>query len=316
MELRHLRYFIALAGSLNFTRAAERVHVTQSTLSHQIRQLEEEIGQRLFDRVGKRVVITAAGEIFLDYATRALREIDQGLGQLKQSAASITGELRVGTTHTFNQSFIPECMATFLRHHPTVQLVIEELAADTIAARLEARELDLGVAYRPESNSTLRFEPLFNEELVLVVSDAHPLANRKRIRMIELHREPMVLLPASFSTRRLLNECFAASGAEPSIVAETNTIAAMLGMVARVPVAAIVAPSAITPNAALRVIPMENPTPMRTPGLLLNPAVPQNRAGRAFAGLLRKQAIGAGVAGATRYHRGHAEDASHTPTNA
>ncbi|HYG42830.1 MAG TPA: LysR family transcriptional regulator substrate-binding protein, partial [Bordetella sp.] len=174
--------------------------------------------------------------------------------------------------------------------------VIEELAADAIAARLEAGKLDLGVAYRPESTSGLQFEPLFNEELVLVVSATHPLAGRKRIRMIELHREPLVLLPNSFSTRRLLDECFAAAGAEPSVVAETNTIAAMLGMVARLPVGCIAAASAITPNPALRMIPMESPTPMRTPGLLLNPGLPQTRPGRAFAALLRKQAVASSAA--------------------
>ena len=296
MELRHLRYFIALAGSLNFTRAAERVHVTQSTLSHQIRQLEDEIGQRLFDRAGKRVVMTEAGDAFLAYATRALREIDQGLSELKQSAASLTGELRVGATHTFNQGFIPDCVARFLQHHGTVRVVIEELAADAIVARLEAGQLDLGVAYRPETASGLQFEPLFNEELVLVVAATHPLAARKRIRMIELHREPIVLLPCSFSTRRLLDECFAAAGAEPSVVAEANTVAAMLGMVMRLPVGTIAAATAIAPNPALRIIPMESPTPMRTPGLLLNPALPQSRPGRAFAALLRKQAMGSGAA--------------------
>ena len=80
MELRHLRYFTALADCLNFTRAAERVHVTQSTLSHQIRQLEDEVGRPLFERVGKRVVLTDAGELFQSYALRALKEVDQGSG--------------------------------------------------------------------------------------------------------------------------------------------------------------------------------------------------------------------------------------------
>ena len=79
MELRHLRYFVALAEYLSFTRAAERVHVTQSTLSHQIRQLEEEVGQPLFDRIGKKVVTTEAGELFLGFAMRALKEVDQGI---------------------------------------------------------------------------------------------------------------------------------------------------------------------------------------------------------------------------------------------
>jgi DNA-binding transcriptional ArsR family regulator len=87
MELRHLRYFSALAGSLNFTRAAERLHVTQSTLSHQIKQLEEELGTLLFDRVGKRVALTEAGEAFLHSRTRALQEIDRGLGALREDPA-------------------------------------------------------------------------------------------------------------------------------------------------------------------------------------------------------------------------------------
>jgi LysR family cyn operon transcriptional activator len=291
MELRHLRYFIALAGSLNFTRAAERVHVTQSTLSHQIRQLEDEVGQPLFDRVGKRVIMTEAGGVFLAYATRALQEIDQGLGELKTSPVSMSGVVRIGATHTFNLGFIPECIAVFLSRNATVKVVVEELSADAIATRLDAGDLDLGVAYRPEQRSDLRFEPLFNEELVLVVANSHILAQRKRIRMIELHREPLVLLPQSFSTRRLLDECFAAAGAEPNVVAEMNTIAAMLGVVARIHVGAIVAANALGQTTGLTVVPMENPTPLRTPGLLFKDDRPQTRAVRAFAALLRKTAM-------------------------
>src|SRR3546814_705013 len=130
MELRHLRYFIALAGSLNFTRAAERVHVTQSTLSHQIRQLEDEVGQRLFDRNGKRVMLTEAGESFLAYADRALAVIDQGLGELKQTVAPISDTVRIGTTHTFNLGFLPDCIALFLKQTTTVKLVMVALSGD------------------------------------------------------------------------------------------------------------------------------------------------------------------------------------------
>lgn len=313
MELRHLRYFIALASSLNFTRAAERVHVTQSTLSHQIRQLEDEIGQQLFDRVGKRVLMTEAGDAFLPYAKRALKEIDQGLGELKTSTMAMSGVVRIGTTHTFNLNFIPGCVAAFLARNETVKVVIEELAADAIAARLEAGMIDVGVTYRPdayrldayrpdglrESGSEsslaprfdLRFEPLFNEELVLVVADTHPLARRKRIRMIELHREPLVLLPQSFSTRRLLDECFVAAGAEPNVIAEMNTVAAMLGVVAKTKAGAIVAANAIGAGMGLSVIPMESPTPVRTPGLLFKEGNTPTRPVRTFVALLRKTAM-------------------------
>ena len=114
MELRHLRYFVALAECLNFTRAAERVHVTQSTLSHQIKQLEDEVGRALFERIGKRVVMTEPGEVFLEYASKALREVDQGLGALKQDAAALAGEVRIGATHTFNLELIPGEFVTLL----------------------------------------------------------------------------------------------------------------------------------------------------------------------------------------------------------
>lgn len=290
MELRHLRYFIALAGSLNFTRAAERVHVTQSTLSHQIRQLEEEIGQRLFDRNGKRVVLTEAGESFLIYAGRALAVIDQGIGELKQTVPPMTGTVRIGTTHTFNLGFLPDCIAFFLKHNPTVKVVIEELSGDAITDGLKKEQLDVGIGYRPEVQEGIRFEPLFNEELALIVAQTHPLAKRKRMRIAELHRESLVLLPPSFSTRRLLDECFHAAGAEPNIIAEMNTIPAMLGLMVRANVGTIAAPSAIAEhNKPLSVIPLEGPTPIRTHGLLFLDKHDQTLASMAFIALIRKQ---------------------------
>ena len=293
MELRHLRYFVALAEYLSFTRAAARVHVTQSTLSHQIRQLEEEVGQPLFDRIGKKVVTTEAGELFLAFASRALKEVDLGLAMLKPGGSGLTGQVRIGATHTFNIGLIPECVALFLERHPAVQVRIEELAADQIGAKLQAGELDLGIAYRPSGPSELWFEPLYNEEMVLVVADTHPLAGRKRIRMVELHQQRLVLLPEYFATRTLLDECFKASGAEPIVVAEMSTIAPMLGLVLRMQIAAIAATNAV-PAAmkGLRVIPLESPTPIRTPGLLWRLGGKQAAPVQSFAVIVRKTALG------------------------
>ena len=292
MELRHLRYFIALSGSLNFTRAAERLHVTQSTLSHQIKQLEEEIGIALFDRVGKRVSLTEAGDEFLHYCTKALHEIDLGLGALRQESSDVAGELRVGSTHTFNLGFIPDCIASFHGKHPRVKVVVEELSADQIAAWLQQGTLDLGIAYRPAAPGPLQFEPLYNEEMVLVVSRSHPLAGRKRIRMVELHQQRLVLLPDYFATRTLLEECFKASGAEPIVVAEFSTIAPMLGLVLRMVIGAIAAINAVP--AAMRglaMIPIESPTPIRTPGLLWRLDAKRAAPVQAFAVIVRKTAL-------------------------
>src|SRR5690606_9817941 len=136
----------------------------------------------------------------------------------------------------------------------------------------------------------LRFEPLFNEELALVVAETHPLAHRKRLRMAELHQESLVMLPSGFSTRRLLDECFLAAKAQPNIVAEMNTIPAMLGLIIRQHVGAIAAPRAIVEhNKLLRIIPLEGPTPIRTHGLLSLDKHVQSPACLAFVGLIRQQ---------------------------
>lgn len=293
MEMRHLRYFVALADCLSFTRAAERVHVTQSTLSHQIRQLEDELGQPLFERIGKKVVTTEAGELLRGFATRALREVDQGTALLKPGNGSLTGTVRVGATHTFNIGLIPECVAQLLARHPGVRISVEELSAEVIGARLRAGELDLGIAYRPNDPSDLWFEPLYNEEMVLVVSPQHPLAQRKRIRMVELHRQELVLMSSYFSTRTMLDECFSASGAEPTIVAEMSTVAPMLALVARTKIGSIVAINAVPGTmAGLKVIPLEDPTPVRTPGILWRLGETKPALVQSFAVILRKTALG------------------------
>ena len=194
MELRHLRYFDALAETLNFTRAAERLHVTQSTLSHQIKQLEEELGTPLFDRSGKHVRMTEAGEVLRSHMTPALEKIDLGLQALRAPGEAITGSIRLGTTPSFNTRMVPQCVATLLNAYPGIEVSVEELAAGQILKRLRSGHLDIAVSYPPGEGSDLWFEPLYKEELRLVVGIRHPLARRRRVRMVELHHVRMVLL--------------------------------------------------------------------------------------------------------------------------
>ncbi|MBV6659712.1 LysR family transcriptional regulator [Pseudomonas yamanorum] len=268
MELRHLRYFAALAETLHFTRAAERTHVTQSTLSHQIKQLEEELGVFLFDRVGKRVVITEAGDTLLAQIIPALRQIDMAVNALHLPPASSVGTVRVGATYSFNTRLVPQCMASFLSRNPGVRVTVEELPQADIVERLESGALDLGIAYRPVQGHNLWFEPLYNEELVLVVAEHHPLAKRRKVRMIELHNLRMALLPAAFSTRQQLDECFRAAGVVPLVIAEMNTIMPMIELVRQTDLAGIVGETAVSAAQGLCIVALENPTPVRTPGLL------------------------------------------------
>lgn len=287
MELRHLRYFLAVAERLSFTQAALQVHVTQSTLSHQIQQLEEQLGQKLFDRGPGRITLTAAGELFLPKAVKALAEIDSGIAMINDAARKLTGELRVGTTPTLNMEIVPRCLALFAQEHPSFHVFVDEGTGDMLIADLRASRLDLVVAYRPFELDDLVFEPLWTEELVLVVNDRHPLRHRKRVRMVELHRRELALPPRKFTTRVQLDEAFKAAGAEPLVSLELSSLAAILALVQRSGLATIISRSAVPSHLGLYAIALEGPTLVRTPGLIYLSEQPRTPAAAAFAAILR-----------------------------
>jgi LysR family transcriptional regulator, cyn operon transcriptional activator len=279
-----------VAETLNFTRAAERLHVTQSTLSHQIKQLEDELGTPLFDRGGKQVRLTEAGEVLRSHMTPALEQIDQGLQALRAPAETITGSIRLGTTPSFNTRMVPLCVATLLNSYPGIAVSVEELAAGQILKRLRSGHLDLAVSYPPAEGSDLWFEALYKEELRLVVGVGHPLARRRRVRMVELHNVRMVLLPAQFLTRKLLDECFEQAGAQPLVVAQLNSVAPMIELIRQTDLAGIITETAVAQTTDLRVIPLEDPTPVRTPGLLWPKGASRSPVLRHFTEIIRRAA--------------------------
>ena len=287
MELRHLRYFLALAEHLNFTRAAAAVHVTQSTLSHQISQLEDELGQRLFDRSERRVTITAAGEMFLPKAVKALAEIDSGIALMHTSTRTLTGMLQLGTTPTLNMGLVPHCISRFVKDHPSVNVMVDESTGDWLISDMRAGKLELVIAYKPFDLEGLLFEPLCTEEMVLVVGARHPLADRKRVRMVELHRRELALPPRKFTTRLQLDEAFQAAGAEPFVAVECSSLAAILSLVQQSHFATIVSRSALPNPTDLRAIVLEGPALVRTPGLIWAVERPRSPAVASFASIVR-----------------------------
>ncbi|HEX2544127.1 MAG TPA: LysR substrate-binding domain-containing protein [Ramlibacter sp.] len=288
MELRHLRYFVALAERLNFTQAAAQTHVSQSTLSHQIRQLEEQLGQALFERTKRRVTLTAAGELFLPKAMRALSELDGGIALLSASPAEFNGQLRVGTTPTFNVDVIPRAVAAFTERHPGVRVLVQEDVATGIVGKVLSGASDIAVGYQPADEARVSFEPLCNEELVLVVGPRHPFASRRRVRVIELHRRELIVVPAGFATRRMLEDVFASAGAVPVIRVESDSMGAMLATVGHSQLATIVSRHAVQADSRCKIIPLESPTPMRTTGLLRLRDRAISPAEASFASILRQ----------------------------
>jgi LysR family cyn operon transcriptional activator len=290
MELRHVRYFDAIAETLNFTRAAERLHVTQSTLSHQIKQMEDELGVELFDRRSKKIRMTESGEILRTYLTPALEQIDRGIQALRGDVEFLTGTIRLGTTPSFNTRMVPHCVSTFLHHYPNIQVIVEELSGDMLARQVASGELDLAVSYHPADATGLWFEPLYNEELRLVVASSHPLARRRRVRMVELHHVRMVLLPQVYATRQLLDECFEAAGASPLIVAQLNSIWPMFELIRQTDLAGIFGETAFPKTPDLRMVPLEDPTPIRTPGMLWQKGATRSSTLKHFADIIRRAA--------------------------
>ena len=231
MELRHLRYFLAVADSLSFTRAAAEMHLTQPTLSHQIKQLEQDVGTALFDRVGRKVRLTAPGAIFRQHAERALKEINSATAALAELEGLMHGALTIGVFQSFNSSLLPPILTEYSAAYPAVNVTVRQLPAGEMEERLAKGELDLGIAYAPPNSDRITAEKLFDEPLMLVVGNQHPYARRREIHMKELHDQPLIMLTPEFPSRKLLADSFASVGYRPQIRIEINSTDAILATV-------------------------------------------------------------------------------------
>jgi DNA-binding transcriptional LysR family regulator len=238
MELRHLRYFIQVASDLHFARAATRLGISQPPLSQQIRQLEDEIGVRLFERTSRRVALTPAGTLFLDAARETIRQADRAVEIARRAARGELGALMVG----FNPSapFIPQvalAINAYRRTYPDVQLSLTEMAAPDQILAVESRALDIGFVRHfgppalPEAIASTR---LLSEGLFVAMRADHPLATRTALRLADIAGEPMVVYgrdrSGCFSER--LFAMIREGGQEPVIAQRVGEASTLLGLVA------------------------------------------------------------------------------------
>ncbi len=197
MELRQLRYAIAVAEERHFTRAANRLHVAQSALSHQVQQLEHELGTALFTRTSRRVELTDAGEAFVLRAREVLAATERLRGDVASTAEAVTGTLRIGTITTLTQIDLAAHLRSFLDTHPGVDVHVVSAMSESIVAQVEAGELDLGFIglwhTRPRAGLTARV--LGTEQLVAVVARDHPWATRTTVTLLDLASVPTVDFP-------------------------------------------------------------------------------------------------------------------------
>lgn len=289
MELRHLRYFSAVADTLHFGRAARRVHISQPTLSQQIRQLEEEVGTPLFERARAGVRLTQAGELFRTYASRALEDVNAGLSAVGALRGLATGALRVGYPPSMRGIVVP-ALAAVLRKHPGLALSAEEAVVRRLERRLADGRLDVGLGYAPARLTDLDAEPVFDSRLVLVVARGHALAGAESVGVKLLAEEPFALLSRGLRVRARVDAHFAAMRLAPRVALESNAVATVLAIV-RAGLAVTVLPEPRLADAERLVVKRLSPAPRsELAALLWRKGAPRTPAAELFAAEVRARA--------------------------
>lgn len=195
MELRHLRYFVAVAEEGHFGRAARRLHIAQPPLSRQIRALEDELGFPLFDRSRRTIEVTPAGQVFLARVRRLFETLDAAVIEARRAHKGELGRIAIGYPSSVAYSGLTEMLRAFHGRSPSVDIVLREMPPQDQIDALKDGRLDVGFVRGPLEDPTLASEPVRTEPLVVALPEDHPLASRKRIVLADLAREPFVSFP-------------------------------------------------------------------------------------------------------------------------
>jgi DNA-binding transcriptional LysR family regulator len=233
MEFRQLEHFIAAADELQFTRAARRVHITQSTLSASIRALERDLGVRLFRRTTRHVELTDAGRVFAEDARRVLAVAVEASTTVQKQQEVLGGRLSIGTGQYVGGVDVAELLASFCAQHPGVEIRLRQDAASVLAEEVHEGRLDLVLAAMPSSlPPTLAAAPLGSVPMILACARSHRLGQRRRVRLDDLLDETFIDFPHGWAARVTLDGLFSARGIYRRVAFEVDDIIGLLNLVA------------------------------------------------------------------------------------
>src|SRR6059058_32460 len=233
MELRHLRYFLAVAEAQNFTKAAALLRVAQPALSRRVQDLEDEIGVDLLKRSPRGVVLTAEGKVFLEKTRHILNLADESVEQVRALARGEYGELHVGYAPTPTVEILPPALAAFQKAVPRVKVLLHDLSSDELVAGLQNATLELAVmVYQPNGGRTagIQFELLRTYPLCVAMTATHPFARLKSITLEKLAAEPLVGLRRKDYSEyyRIVDRVFASVHAKPRIAVECDSASSLI----------------------------------------------------------------------------------------
>jgi DNA-binding transcriptional LysR family regulator len=234
MELRHLKYFVAVAEELHFGRAAKKLHIAQPPLSQQIKNLEDELGVKLFDRTRRTIQMTDSGIYFFKEAQQLLLHVEQAAETARRIYQGQAGRLVVGFVGSVIHTFLPEGLRLFRERFPDVELVLQELNTAEQIKALHAGRIDVGFLYIDPPDSLLASLQLARAPLMVVLPRKHPLSGRKSIHIRELAKEPFIA--NTRSSEPVVRDAFISlchsAGFSPRITQEAGHVQTVLGLVA------------------------------------------------------------------------------------
>jgi LysR family transcriptional regulator, benzoate and cis,cis-muconate-responsive activator of ben and cat genes len=238
MELRHLKYFVAVAEALHFGRAAAALGMAQPPLSRQIQRLESDLSVRLFDRTKRHVELTAAGKVFLDRAKRVLEQADLAVTAARRAAAGQTGALAVGFVGSATYGVLPDVLRTFRRRHPDVELMLNEMGSTAQQRAVAEGRLQLGLIRTPAGpaglDDALAEIIIQRERLMVALPRSHALAKVEALPLSKLSTEPFILFPRESrpSYSEVVIAACARAGFAPKIAQETQEMQTAISLVA------------------------------------------------------------------------------------
>lgn len=254
MEFHQLRYVCAIAETGSFSRAAERCHVAQPSLSQQVLKLEQDLGAKLFDRLGRSVRLTEAGRAFLPHARSILHQMEAARAGIENQSTDLRGSVAVGAIPTIAPYLIPRYTAAFAKKYPEARLRIVEETTPVLVESLRNLSIDLAILALPLRHKEFELFPLRTEPLFAVLPNNHPRAAQKSISLKELRGEPFVMLRDGHCFRDLSFTACAHARVTPRIAFESGQFSSLLGMVAAGVGVTLVPEMAIDKNADCRYI--------------------------------------------------------------
>lgn len=223
MELRQLRYFLAVARYRHFTRAADASFVSQPALSQQVRALERELGVPLFDRLSTGAELTTAGHALHGYAERILREVENARVAVEEVVGTVRGELSVSAVHTAIPALVVDVLARFRERHPSVAIRIHEERSTEVVESVLSGRVNLGITYLPVAHDVIEATPLYEEEMMLVVPESHRFEGPE-LELSEIAGLSLIVPPEGFCLRAGIDQLLDQTGTPGRIVAEVSSI--------------------------------------------------------------------------------------------